>query len=208
MLAVFKIVFHLDDVRVLGHLQHFNFTALLKYLDLLHVLLLHHLNGYLLARFLMRSELDKTELTFSEGILQIVEPEDVSHADSFLEQLQPGVAFSLRSEVQDARLARWEDDLAGVEPLLSVWTAFHVNVLDENIGQTVHDAVLLVRRGPVEVDLVAGEHAPVLLEAVSLGLKEALPGLVRMTILLIIIDEGIVAEACEDDVFRLIIRVH
>lgn len=54
-----------DDVRVLTHLQDFDFSALLEDLDVRHVLFLHLFNGDLLPRLFVDTELDQPELSFT-----------------------------------------------------------------------------------------------------------------------------------------------
>lgn len=70
VVAVLEEVYERDDIRMLRLLKHFNFTSLLVNLNLLHILLVHGLDGDFLARLLMRCELDETELALAQVVLE------------------------------------------------------------------------------------------------------------------------------------------
>ena len=57
---------------MLRHLEHVNFSALLVYFNLLHVLFVHGLDGDLLARLLMYGQLDEAELALAQIIFERV----------------------------------------------------------------------------------------------------------------------------------------
>ena len=53
IVGVLKLVDQAHDVRVLAHLEHVDLATLLVYLDRLHVLLVHRLDGHLLTCLFM-----------------------------------------------------------------------------------------------------------------------------------------------------------
>lgn len=99
---------------MLRHLEHVYFSALLVDLNLLHVLLVHGLDGDLFARLLMSGQFDEAELTLAQIIFERVVIEQVRVADHLLEFIKPIHLLLLRLEVQDARLVGRQHNLARV----------------------------------------------------------------------------------------------
>ena len=57
---------------------------------------------------------------------------------------------------------------------MSLWTDLFLDLLYKGAGKAVHHAALQILLAPITEDLIAIQHGPVLLEAISLGLEIAL----------------------------------
>ena len=62
---------------MLAHPKNFNFTALLKDRDAIHVLLLDLLDRDFFAGALMHAHLNEAKLSFAKNLLEVVKIEDV-----------------------------------------------------------------------------------------------------------------------------------
>ena len=162
------------NVGMLRHLEHVYFSTLLVNLNLLHVLLVHGLDGDLLARLFMSGQFDEAELALAQIILERVVIEQVRITDHLLQLVKPIHLLGLGLEVQDARLVGRQNNLARVQLAVLADTLFWRHLLDECADHRVHYAVLRISRLTIAVQLVADEHGPMLLVAIRFGLEEAL----------------------------------
>lgn len=87
---------------MLRHFEHVDFSTLLVYFNLLHVLLVHGLDGDLLAGLFVDGQLDETKLALAQVVLERVIVEQVRVADHLLELLQPAHLLLHSLEVEDA----------------------------------------------------------------------------------------------------------
>ena len=81
LVAAIEDVNELDDIGVLAHLEHLDFTTLLEHFDRLHVGLFHSLDCNLLARFQVRTKLHQTELPLTKSVRQLVIFIDIREVD-------------------------------------------------------------------------------------------------------------------------------
>ena len=77
VLAALEEVHQVDDVGVLTHLEHLDFTTLLEHLNMRHVLLFHLLNRHFFARLLVLAQLHQAKLTLAQCLVKSVELEDI-----------------------------------------------------------------------------------------------------------------------------------
>ena len=131
VLTVLEKIDQVDNVRVLAHLEHFDFTPLLEDLNMGHVLLLDLLDGDLLRRLLVQCELDEAELALSERLVERVVLEHVRVAHGLLQPVFPLLlVLELREEDQTRFI--WRDNqldrveiLASLPLLLSALVLLH-----------------------------------------------------------------------------------
>lgn len=77
VVLVFEYVEQTDDVGVLAHFKDLDLTSLQFYVLNGHFLFAHDLNGDALATFFVDSGLNEAKLAFAEGLLDVVEVEEV-----------------------------------------------------------------------------------------------------------------------------------
>ncbi len=87
VLTVFEEVDQSDNVVVLTHLQHFDFSALLSDLDGRHLIFLHSLDGNLVRINFVACKLNDAKLSFSELFNYFVELKHILLIGSLLERL-------------------------------------------------------------------------------------------------------------------------
>ena len=72
-LAILKEIDQLDDVVVLTHLEDFDLTTLLKYLNRLHIGLFDSFDGSCSISHLVSGKLHKAKLSFAESFAHLIE---------------------------------------------------------------------------------------------------------------------------------------
>ena len=164
-----------NDVGVLAHLQYVYLPPLLVDFNWLHVLLVHRLDGHLLASLFVRGQLDEPELSLAQVVLEVVVIEQIRIANDLLKALEPIELVMLLLEVQDPRLVRRKHDLDWVQVASFRVAVLHWHIFDKRAHHGMHYSVVLVPFLPVAVKLVTCKNSPVLFIPVSLGLQKALP---------------------------------
>ena len=129
---------------MLAHFQNFDFSPLLEYFCAVHVLLLHLLNSHLVTRLLVLREFNLPELTFSEGLPQFVEIEEVGVPDDVEDGFAPFLAVRGVLEVQNPRLVGGNEYFEGVQLLLGFCIYLLLQLLDKGAHQTMHQPMHLV----------------------------------------------------------------
>lgn len=144
MLRRFEQVNQLDNVLVLAHLQHFDFSALLENLDRLHIGFGDGLDSDLPAITFMLGKLNHTKLTFTKVRGEIVVLIDVELANDLANGLDPLLLVLSRLEVQDSRFVGWQDYLHRVEVVPGVRVHLWLALLDESTRETMHHSLICV----------------------------------------------------------------
>ena len=151
---------------MLANLKHLNLS--LEQLNILkaQLLLLNNLNGNLLATLLVNTSLDKTILSLTKGLHEIVKIMEVGISNGLLDLLNPDITLLLGVQVVDSPLVG-EDEHEWVQNRLIILGLLHLR-LDEDAGKRLHIFVLLVTLVLVGVKLLAEEDVPVLAELATL----------------------------------------
>ena len=134
-LAVFKQVYETNDIRMLAHLEYFNFSSLLVDFNLFHVLLIYCFDGDLLTILLVSSKLDRTKLPFPKVILEVVEVKHVGVSDSVSQMGDPLMLELLVLEVQKATLVWRQNNFDRIQAAAFALTDFERHLFDEGSNQ-------------------------------------------------------------------------
>merc|ERR1719265_756082 len=152
-----------NDIWVLAHFKNFNFSPLeLNILDF-HFRFGHDLNSNLLASLLVDSLFDQTKLTFAKRLLHFIEVEKGRIANDFLDGCDPSVHRFFVKQVVSPLFISWEYQSKRVEHSIPI-QVFWIFFLDKNANQIVHALVLVVILFLVDIQLLAEQAVPILLE--------------------------------------------
>ena len=100
---------------MLAHFENFNLPALLKHLNMSHVLLFDLLYGDTLSSLLVHSKLDETELALAKRLVELIELEDVDVAHCLLQAIHPQLLFLFLWEEDQARFIRRDNKFYRME---------------------------------------------------------------------------------------------
>ncbi len=89
MVFIFKDIEESYDIRVLAHLENFNFSSLKLNIGYSHLFLGHDLNCNIFASFLMSCSLNETELTLTKCLFYIIVVSETRIANNLLYSFDP-----------------------------------------------------------------------------------------------------------------------
>ena len=158
-IRVLEQIYQADNVRMLTHLEHLNFSPLLVDFDWFHVLLVDCLDCHLLAVLVVSGQLDETKLALAEIGLKRVELEQICVANHCFHLVSPDLGLRLCLEVEQSRLVGRQHYLDWIEQTAFALGLLRRHLLDERPDKGVHYSVQLSRLDvlllPVAVELVA-----------------------------------------------------
>lgn len=135
IVGVFEEIDEGHNIWVLRLLQDVDLTALLVYLNRLHIFLVYRFDSHFLARLLVRCQLDQAELALAEIVLKLVVVEQVCVTNNVVKFLEPRLLLIVALEVEDTRFIRWENDLYGVELTIFRLAVLGWHLLDKSTDQ-------------------------------------------------------------------------
>lgn len=151
---------------MLTHFEHFNLSALLENLNLLHVCLLNNLDGRLLTILFVCSQFNLTELSLSKDFACFVEIEEIWNSEGLIKSTKPPFFKSLWIEVEDSWLVWRKHNLDWIERFTRIRTFLICNLFDESSREAVHYSVLRITLVSVAINFISVQHCPMLFESV------------------------------------------
>lgn len=166
VLCILKYIEQSDNVWVLAHLKHFNFSLLQLEFVHLHTLLIDNLDCNLDTSLLVSCQSDLSELALAQSLLNIIEVLKRSITYGFLNNFNPFISLRLSNQVVYSGLILREEEFKWIEGnLLSIMiNNLSLLTLYVHSSKRMHAFMLFIVLLAIAVELFAQETEPVAFE--------------------------------------------